>query len=77
MDYTYAYLMGTTLILGPVWLFVFLARKDLRKEVLSTSFVIGVVGLFSELWYRRDYWNPEIFTSHSIGLEDFLFGFLK
>ena len=71
-----AYFIGTISILGPIWLLIFLFRKDLRSEILSTSFVIGVVGILSEFWYTRDYWNPQILVGRNVGIEDFLFGFL-
>ncbi len=74
-SYQYAYLFGNLLVLFPLWLFLFIHRKDLRKEILIVSLLIGIGGPLSELWYLRDYWRPETFTGWSIGIEDFLFGF--
>lgn len=75
-DYQYAYLVGNLLIGLPVWLILFLHRKDFRKEILIVSFIIGIAGPVSELWYLQDYWRPETFNGWPIGIEDFLFGFL-
>ena len=75
ISYQYAYLFGNLLILFPLWLFLFLHRKDLRKEILIVSLLIGIGGPLSELWYLRDYWQPETFNGWPIGIEDFLFGF--
>ena len=73
-SYSYAYLIGD-LLLGFFWLFLYLFRKDLRHELLITSFVFGVCGPISEIIYLRDYWKPELLFGNSIGIEDFLFGF--
>ena len=74
-DYKYAYLFGNLVILFPLWLFFFLHRRDLKKKILLMSTALGVVGPVSEIWYIRDYWHPQTFTTWPIGLEDFLFGF--
>ncbi|TSC91163.1 MAG: hypothetical protein G01um10142_102 [Parcubacteria group bacterium Gr01-1014_2] len=76
MDYKYAYLIGVLSILFPIWLFLLIRRKDLRKEILLTSIVIGLLGPFSELLYLRDYWHPETIGTYPFGPEGFLFGFL-
>lgn len=39
------------------------------------SFISAPIGPFSELFYRRDYWRPELFNGWPIGLEDLLFAF--
>lgn len=75
VNYQYAYLLGNLLLLGPFWLLLFILRKDLRKEILVVSVVIGFIGPLSELLYIRDYWRPELFNGWRIGIEDFLFGF--
>ncbi len=73
-SYTYAYLIGD-LLLGSFWLFLYFYRKDLRHELLVTSFVFGVCGPISQIIYLRDYWRPDLLFGNSIGIEDFLFGF--
>ncbi|MCX6752587.1 MAG: lycopene cyclase domain-containing protein [Candidatus Nomurabacteria bacterium] len=50
-------------------------RKDLRIDILTMSFVFGILGPISELLYQQDYWLPQTFTGSRIGIEDFLFGF--
>lgn len=76
MEYKYAYLIGVLTILLPIWLFLFVRRKDLRKEILLTSIIMGLLGPFSELLYLRDYWHPETVGTYPFGPEGFLFGFL-
>ncbi len=75
MDYKYAYLLGNILIAFPVWLFLFLKRKDTRKEMLIISLLFGVLGPISEFWFHQDYWKPEIFMGWIVGMEDCLYGF--
>ncbi|KKQ91174.1 MAG: hypothetical protein UT16_C0022G0002 [Candidatus Azambacteria bacterium GW2011_GWA2_39_10] len=50
-------------------------RRDLRKEMLTMSFVVAPMGPLSEFFYLRDYWQPELFNGWSIGIEDLIFGF--
>ncbi len=73
--YQYAYLIGDLLLAFPVWLWLFLRRKDLRREILLLSVIVGFLGPISELLYLRDYWEPELFNGWAIGIEDYLFGF--
>ncbi len=73
--YKFAYLIGNLLISLPIWLILFIRRKDLRKEMLIVSLIAGIAGPISELYYLKDYWRPEIFTGWPIGIEDFIFGF--
>lgn len=75
MDYQIAYLTGTLVILMPIWLTLFIFKKSLRKEIIITSLIIGTVGVLSEVYYTRDYWNPQVLGGEIIGFEDFIFGF--
>lgn len=75
MDYQYAYLFANLFILFPVWLALYLHRRDLRPDILIMSFIFGICGPISEILYLQDYWQPQTFTGTSIGIEDFLFGF--
>lgn len=75
LNYSYAYLFGNLFLCFPVWLLLFVARKDLRKQMLLVSFLGGLAGPLSELYYLQDYWRPLLFTGWKIGIEDFLFGF--
>lgn len=75
MDFKYAYLFGTSLLLVP-WIILFLLRKDLRKEMLYISLVVGAAGVIVEyLWYTKDWWNPPTITGTVVGIEDFILGF--
>ena len=74
-DYQYTYLIGN--IIGLIiWIFIFLRRKDLRKEMLLLSFIFGISGLFAEIIYTKDWWQPLTITNTRIGIEDFFFGFI-
>ncbi len=75
MEYQYAYLLGTSFIFFPVWLFLFWHRKDLRTNIVSMSIIFGICGPIFEFWYLQDYWSPQTITGTKIGIEDFLFGF--
>lgn len=69
------YLIGTG-IFFIFWLILYIHRKNLRKEMLIMSFLTAPLGPLSELFYFRDYWNPDyIFPIFGIGIEDFLFAF--
>lgn len=73
-NYQYAYLIGNLFFLF-IWLILFIARKDLRKEILIMSLVVTPLGPLSEFFYLRDYWQPQLFTGWIIGIEDLLFAF--
>lgn len=71
----FAYLLFTGLFIIP-WLIFFLIRKDLRKEMLWASLIVGVLGLIAEKqWYTQDWVNPTTLTNTVIGIEDFILGF--
>lgn len=74
MSLIYAYLTATALLLI-VWLVLFLARKDTRREMLLISSVFSVLGLFAEAVYIKDWWRPLLITGTSVGIEDFIFSF--
>src|SRR3989344_2060512 len=73
-NFQYSYLIGNIFFLF-IWLFLFIFRRDLRKEMLIMSFIVAPMGPISEIFYLRDYWRPEIFNGLLIGIEDLLFGF--
>lgn len=59
-----------------IWLAIFLKRKDLRKEILFTSFLIGVLSVAtSYFWWTKDWWRPITITHTIVGIEDFIMGF--
>jgi hypothetical protein len=69
------YLIGTG-IFFIFWLLFYIHKKNLRKEMLIMSFLVAPLGPLSELFYFRDYWNPDyIFPIFGVGIEDLLFAF--
>jgi len=62
-------------MLSILWILLYLARKDLRRKMLWLSITLGFLGPIGEVWFLRDYWQPQIFFGRSIGLEDYLFMF--
>jgi hypothetical protein len=73
VDYQYTYLTGA-LLLGIVWLFFFIKRKDLRREMLFMTAFVGLLAL-TEIYYFGRYWEPNhIFKLYklNVGIEDFL-----
>lgn len=75
MNYKYTYLfMGVLFFV--VWLIFFLARKDLRKEILITSFIGSFAGFLADLLYTKDWWSPLTITDTKIGPETFFVGFV-
>jgi len=75
ISYQYTYLIGNLIGLA-VWTFIFLKRKDLRKEMLTISLIFGLSGPLVQSIYIRDWWQPLTITRTAIGIEDFLFGFI-
>lgn len=75
MAYTYTYLwMG--LIFFIFWLFLFLWRKDVRKEMLVMSVIFGIIGPLADLLYTQDWWSPLTITKTTIGFEAVIVGFM-
>ncbi|HEU5246061.1 MAG TPA: hypothetical protein VFU09_03125 [Candidatus Udaeobacter sp.] len=71
----YAYLAGSVVLFG-VWLVFFLARKDLRKEMLTMSVLIGVLSVLTGyVWWTVDWWKPPTITHTIVGVEDLVMGF--
>ncbi len=70
----YAYLALDTVFLL-FWFFLFLHRKDLRKEMLVSSIMAGVLAVCFEFFFIKDYWTPILWNGWAVGLEDFLYGF--
>lgn len=68
----YAYLVGDAIFVV-VWLFLFLLRKDLRKEMLTMS-VVGSIFAPLALIYLPDYWYPDhLLGNFPLGIEDYVF----
>src|SRR5665213_821950 len=71
----YLYFWGSLGGLGIFGLF-YHARKDLRHRMLRAGIAVGVVGVFSEGVFFRDYWHPPLIFRFGRfgGIEDFFFG---
>jgi len=74
MMYQYSYLIGSSFLLL-VWVLFFVMRKDLRREMLILSLIMGFAGLIVQNIYFLDWWSPETITNTIPGIEDFIFGF--
>ncbi|KKU68319.1 MAG: hypothetical protein UX89_C0005G0033 [Parcubacteria group bacterium GW2011_GWA2_47_16] len=71
----YVYLIATIPALV-IWLGFYLGRKDLRREMLSMSLLIGFLSVAtSYYWWTVDWWHPLTITGTKVGIEDFLIGF--
>lgn len=77
MPYRYAYITGC-LILFSIWLFIFLKRKNLRREMLWASF-LGMPFGFIDFFLVPTYWNPDslfgFIKKYGVGIESFIFLF--
>lgn len=74
IDYKYTYLIGVLLALL-IWIFFFITRKNIRKEMLILSLIFGIPGPLAAYVHLIDWWKPVTAFGTSIGIEDFLFGF--
>jgi hypothetical protein len=74
--YEYGYFFGA-LLFGIFWILLFFNRKDLRKEILISSFCFSLLGI-SEIIFR-EYWQPKTLFSlverFGVGIESFLLCF--
>lgn len=77
MSYKYVYIAGS-LIFFLFWTFIFLKRKDLRKEIVWASLVGLPFGII-EIFFVPYYWYPEslfgLMRQYGFGLEGFLYAF--
>lgn len=75
-NHRYAYLFGA-LLLGIVWVYLFITKKNLRKEMLYISFLISIFGFTEHFFYGR-YWEPELIVnilSLNVGAESLILCF--
>jgi len=71
----YVYLLATV-PLFLIWLFLFIKRKDLRREILLIGLLGGIASvLTSYFWWTKDWWQPLTITGTTVGIEDFITGF--
>ncbi len=73
-DYQYAYLIGDLVLGLPVWALLFYSRKDLRRQMLLSGILLGLLSVVTEHWYW-DYWYPEGLNLWRMALGDFCYGF--
>lgn len=70
------------MLLSIIWLAIFFARKDLRREQLIVGLITAIAAPLTDyLVFYKDYWRPEYFQGLSIngvflGIESPFFGFL-
>lgn len=69
----YAYLI-TCLFILMFWFPLFVLRRDLRKEMLIMSLLCLPIAVL-ELFYIRDYWQPDTLFGWVLGIENFMFCF--
>lgn len=73
----YLYLWGS--LLGClIFVLIYLSRKDLRDKMVKIGVFVGILGIFSEYFFFKDYWIPPLILKIGDlgGIEDFLFGFM-
>lgn len=71
IDYKYAYLIGAIITLV-IWIIIFYKRKDLRKEMLTLSFITMFLAP-TNILYFGDYWTPQfVFDIHNFGIESII-----
>jgi len=74
IDYKYMYLIGSLFLLI-IWGFIFLKRKDLRKELIFISSIWGILALLIDPIYYLDWWHAETIIKTNIRIESFLCAF--
>ncbi len=58
------------------WTIFYILRKDLRKFMIYTATLYGILSLVTGyIWWTVDWWHPETITGTRIGVEDFFTGF--
>lgn len=63
-----------TLVLVILWLVLFWANKNQRREMLIMGIILAIAAPIQELWYTQDYWHPD-YIGPWPWVEDMLFGF--
>lgn len=72
----YVYLIGSGIV-SIFWLFFYILRTDLRKKILLSSIIGGILGI-TEIFFVPNYWNPQFQTIkifNNLFLESFIFAF--
>jgi len=59
-----------------IWSICYIKRKDLRREIMIMSLLIGFLSVAtSYYWWTIDWWRPLNITSTKVGIEDLIMGF--
>ena len=75
VSFQYAYLLGDFFFLL-LWLFLFVARKNARRDMLILGSFFGLIMLVTQYyWWTVDWWRPETIFGTRVGFEDLLLGF--
>ena len=70
----YAYIVADMFLLL-IWAIFFIARKDLRREMIIVSILAAPFGL-TQYFFGADYWHPSYIISFGVfGIEDLLYMF--
>lgn len=70
------YLLGV-LMFFPVWLILYIHRKDLRAEMAFMGAIVTIGAIFAEAFvWTTDWWQPKTITGTVVGIEDVIFAFL-
>ncbi len=71
-EYAFLYLCLSYI---PIWLYIYLKRKDLRKKLIRTSIAGGIVAPITDYFHFKDYWTPPSVLSYGyVYLEDVIMG---
>jgi hypothetical protein len=71
----FAYLFGVLMFL-PVWLILYIQRKDLREEMVFMGILVTIGAIYTEAFvWTKDWWHPQTLTGTVVGVEDILFAF--
>ena len=71
----YIYIFGV-LLLSPLFIIIFIRRKDLRVEMLINGMLGGLIAFATAQHFLKNYWSPITLFNFKNSIEDFLFGFL-
>lgn len=70
----YAYLSMSVLYML-AWTLIYL-KNPWKRGMVKVGLIGGIMGVFAEYWYFRDYWRPPTLFGHGIvGFEDYIIGF--
>ena len=70
--------IGISLFMLPLWLYIYINAKWLRKRMRSIGIYLGILTVVVQPIFIMDYWNPPslLGIDNFYAIEDFLFGFI-